>query len=408
MNILLINHYAGSKEYGMEYRPYYLAREWVKQGHQVTIVGASFSHLRLKNPNVIEDYAFEDIEGINYIWLKTPAYGGSIARIKNMLVFMWKLYKYSKRLVEDVKPDLVIASSTYPLDNYPAYKIAKMNGAKYTYEIHDLWPLSPMLIGGYSKWHPFIMVMQRAEDFAYKHVDKVVSLLWNAEEHCREHGLAPDKFICIPNGYNPDEWSDEKFELPLPEDHQTAFDSLSGKTIVGFAGGFAASGSVDTLVNAAVFLKDSYNIHFVLVGKGPEKAKYESIISVKELKNVSILPPVPKPLIPALVSHFDIVSIGGLHSVLHKYGTSPNKLTDCMLSSKPVVYSIDEPGCLVERVGCGVRVEAENAEQLAKTIDMLANYTPEERAEMGKRGRDYALNHLKWETLAKDFIKAFE
>ena len=30
MNILLINHYAGSPQYGMEYRPYYLAREWVK------------------------------------------------------------------------------------------------------------------------------------------------------------------------------------------------------------------------------------------------------------------------------------------------------------------------------------------------------------------------------------------
>ena len=408
MNILLINHYAGSKEYGMEYRPYYLAREWVKQGHCVTILGASFSHLRQNQPKVERDFQEEDIDGIKYVWFKTPEYGGSIARIKNIIVFLWKLRKNVKKIAKLYEPNLVIASSTYPLDNIPAHKIAVAANAKYCYEIHDLWPLSPMLIGGYSKYHPFIWAMQYGEDYAYKHVDKVVSLLWNAEDHCKERGLASGKFVCIPNGYNPDEWSDEKFELPLPEDHQTAFDSLSGKTIVGFAGGFAASGSVDTLVNAAVFLKDSYNIHFVLVGKGPEKAKYESIISVKELKNVSILPPVPKPLIPALVSHFDIVSIGGLHSVLHKYGTSPNKLTDCMLSSKPVVYSIDEPGCLVERVGCGVRVEAENAEQLAKTIDMLANYTPEERVEMGKRGRDYALNHLKWETLAKDFIKAFE
>ena len=33
MNILLINHYAGSPEMGMEFRPYYFAREWVKAGH---------------------------------------------------------------------------------------------------------------------------------------------------------------------------------------------------------------------------------------------------------------------------------------------------------------------------------------------------------------------------------------
>ncbi len=32
MNILLINHYAGSPELGMEFRPYYMAKEWVKMG----------------------------------------------------------------------------------------------------------------------------------------------------------------------------------------------------------------------------------------------------------------------------------------------------------------------------------------------------------------------------------------
>lgn len=45
MNIILINHYAGSNIHGMEFRPYYLAREWVKMGHNVTIIAASFSHL---------------------------------------------------------------------------------------------------------------------------------------------------------------------------------------------------------------------------------------------------------------------------------------------------------------------------------------------------------------------------
>lgn len=406
MNILLINHYAGSKEYGMEYRPYYLAREWVKQGHQVTIVGASFSHLRLKNPNVKEDYVLENIEGIHFIWFKTPPYGGSLARIKNMMVFIRKLYKYSKRLVQNVKPDLVIASSTYPLDNYPAYKIANMCGAKYAYEIHDLWPLSPMLIGGYSKWHPFILVMQRAEDFAYKHVDRVVSLLWNAEVHCKERGLPQGKFACIPNGYNPEEWSEDKFGLLLPEEHQEAFERLKGKTIVGFAGGFAASGTIDVLVNAAVKLKDRNQLHFVLVGKGPEKPIYEKIIRDNQLNNVTILPPISKSLIPAIDSNFDICYLGGVHSPLHKYGTSANKMTDYLLCGKPIVYAVDEPGSIVEREHCGIRLEAENVDEVANAILKLAEMTQEQRNEMGERGKSYAKT-LKWSLLAENFIKEF-
>ncbi|PID82180.1 MAG: hypothetical protein CSB16_02600, partial [Clostridiales bacterium] len=44
-NILLINHYAGDPNKGMEFRPYYMAKEWVKLGYEVRIIAADFSHL---------------------------------------------------------------------------------------------------------------------------------------------------------------------------------------------------------------------------------------------------------------------------------------------------------------------------------------------------------------------------
>lgn len=408
MNILLINHYAGSQKYGMEYRAYYLAKEWVKLGNQVTIVAATFSHLRLNNPVVEKDYQFEMIDGIKYIWLKTPAYEGSLKRILNMGTFVYKVNKYAKRLSKEEKPNLVIAGSCYPLDNYVAHKIAQLSGAKYTYEVRDIWPLSPKLIGGYSDHHPFIWVMQKAEDYAYKHVDKVVSLLWNAEGHMLERGLPHGKFVCVPNGYYPDEWTSDKFDLPLPEEHQRAFDKLKGKTIVGFAGGFAASGNVISLVKAADVLKDRSDIHFVLVGKGPELPSYNKVIEENNLLNITILPSVPKSLIPAINKHFDIAHLGGLHSELHQYGTSYNKMTDYMLCSLPIVQSVDEPGSVVERVGCGIRVEAENEKAIAEAIVKLADMSADERKEMGKKGKEYVEKYLPWNKLAKDFLAPFE
>lgn len=408
MNILYLFHYAGSPEYGMSFRPYYMSREWVKQGHNVTIIASSFSHLRQKNPIVTEDFQEETIDGVKYVWLKGNDYGGSIARIKNIASFVWKLQRNAKKIAKTFKPDLVIASSTYPLDNVPANKIARIAGAKHCYEAHDIWPLSPMVIGGYSKWHPFIMVMQWAENFACKKSDKVISLLWNSEEHYRECGLKPGKFACIPNGYAADEWDPQAASLPLPEEHEHLFESLKDKVVVGFAGGFAASGALNNLIEAANLMKGRKDLAFVIVGKGPEKESLESLVRKYDLDNFHILPAVPKKLVPAVNAHFDIAYIGGVHSVLHKYGTSANKLTDYMLAGKPIVQAIDEPGSVVERVGCGIQVEAENPELVAKAIEDILSRRLEDRQQMGVRGREYTINNLEWGILAESFIKEMQ
>lgn len=405
MNILYIFHYAGSPEYGMSFRPYYMSREWVKQGHNITIIASSFSHLRQKNPVVTSDFQEETIDGIKYVWLKGNEYGGALARIKNIASFVWKLQCNAKKIAKAYKPDLVIASSTYPLDNVPANKIARLSGAKHCYEAHDIWPLSPMVIGGYSKWHPFIMVMQWAENFACKKSDKVISLLWNSEDHYHECGLKPGKFACIPNGYAVDEWDPQAATLPLPEEHEQLFESLKDKIIVGFAGGFAASGALNNLIEAANLMKDRKDPAFVIVGKGPEQENLESLARKYNLDNFHILPAVPKKLVPAVNAHFDIAYIGGVHSVLHKYGTSANKLTDYMLAGKPIVQAIDEPGSVVERVGCGIQVDAENPELAAMAIGKLAGMSREERAIMGNKGKEYTINHLEWSILANKFLE---
>ena len=81
MNITLINHYAGSPDMGMEFRPYYISRELVKTGHNVTIIAGSFSHLRKTNPAISENFTEQEIDGVKYVWIKTDEYDSNgIAR----------------------------------------------------------------------------------------------------------------------------------------------------------------------------------------------------------------------------------------------------------------------------------------------------------------------------------------
>ncbi len=90
MNILLINHYAGSPQLGMEYRPYLLAKEWIKKNNKVAIIASSFSHVRITQPNVNENLVNELIDSIEYCWIKTPSYeGNGIGRFINILSFIF-------------------------------------------------------------------------------------------------------------------------------------------------------------------------------------------------------------------------------------------------------------------------------------------------------------------------------
>lgn len=71
MNIVYINHYAGSDKHGMEYRPYFMAKRWVEAGHNVTIVASSYSHLRTKNPDMRGQATMEEMhDGIRYFGLR--------------------------------------------------------------------------------------------------------------------------------------------------------------------------------------------------------------------------------------------------------------------------------------------------------------------------------------------------
>ena len=51
-----------------------------------------------------------------------------------------------------------------------------------------------------SKRHPFIVMMQKAENYAYNNCDAVVSILPKAKEHCVAHGLPENRFFHVHNG----------------------------------------------------------------------------------------------------------------------------------------------------------------------------------------------------------------
>jgi len=405
--VLLINHYAGAPKYGMEYRPYYLGKEWIKSGYGVVIVASSYSHLRSKNPDIDKNIEEEEVDGIKYIWLKTLKYkGNGLKRVFNILNFVLRLFQYSSYFTKKYHPNVVIASSTYPLDIFPAYLISKKSKAKLIFEVHDLWPLTPIELGGYSKFHPFIVIMQIAENFAYRKADYVVSILPKAYEYMKEHGLTQSKFIHIPNGISIEEW--EKSNQEIPEEHRELIEKLKrkGRFVVGYTGTHGVANALDVLINSATFLENE-PVAIVLVGNGPEKEKLKKIAYDMKLNNVFFLPPVPKSSIPRLLNMMDALYVGWKKQPLYRYGISPNKLMDYMMSGKPIIHSVTAGNDLVKEAGCGISVPAEDPSQVASAIKKLMVMSEEERRIMGERGKKYVKKYYSYEKLAEQYAKLF-
>lgn len=422
MNILLINHYAGSVHHGMEYRPYYLAREWVRAGHRVHIVAASHSHLRRLAPAMAgRERLDEYIDGIHYSWLRTPAYAGNGAgRVRNMLAFVARLWREAPRLAHAHAPQAVIASSTYPLDIWPAHRIARLAGARLLHEVHDLWPLSPMELGGHSRHHPFIMLLQAAENHACRHADAIVSILPRVREHLEARGMAPHKLHLIPNGVDPDEWPDTAASAaradalawsadarppPLPPTVAALLARLraEGRTIVGYAGSHGLANALGTLLDAAHLLRQR-PFAFVLVGAGPEKEQLRRQAHALGLDHVHFADPVPKRAIPALLARFDIAFLGWRRQPLYRFGIAPNKLLDYMMAGRPVLHAVEAGNDPVAETGCGVSVAPDDPSALAEGLARLQALDPRTRRALGERGRRHVRDHLSYPVLASRFL----
>ena len=93
-----------------------------------------------------------------YRWLATPRYAGNgLGRLRNIWTFLRAVWRDAPRLAREFRPDAVIASSTYPMDIWVARRIARRAGARLVYEVHDLWPVSPIELSGMSRRHPFAL-----------------------------------------------------------------------------------------------------------------------------------------------------------------------------------------------------------------------------------------------------------
>ena len=412
MNILYLNHYAGAPALGMEYRPYYLAREWTRLGHRVQMVACATSHVRATAPthrdHPINAPTHQDIDGIDYHWFPGPAYqGNGLGRVKNIWAFLRQVWRAAPRIATQFRPDVVIASSTYPMDIWVARRLARLARAKLVFEVHDLWPLSPIELSGMSPKHPFILLCQKAEDDAYRDADVVVSMLPKVHDHMASRGLDLKKLHIVPNGITLDEWTGELPPLRADVAAAVAQGRARSATVVGYAGSMGLPNALDTLLDAMRSLQtQGAPIALVMVGGGHERERLAERVRAEGLANVQMLPPIPKAQIPSFLTEIDIAYIGWQRVPIYRFGIAPNKLMDYMMAGCAVLHSVEAGNDPVAEAGCGLTVAPESADAVADGLQRMAALTTTERHAMGERGQAFVQAHHTYPVLARRCLAA--
>lgn len=390
-----INQYSSTPQTGIGGRSFYLAKELAKKGHRVYLIAASYTHLLRHPPKVEQQFTIEQVDGVNFVWVKLPEYRGAHdkKRVLNCFKFAWHITRL-KNVITDA-PDAILVSSPSLISYLGAEYLSKHYACKLVFEVRDIWPLTLIELGGYSPKHPFIRLMQWIEDRAYRRADAVLSNLPNAVEHMVSRGMTKEKFTWIPNGFDLNEVTTT---MPLSDEVKNQIPN--NKFVVGYTGTLGVANALDTFIDAARLLKADKEIVFLLVGDGKEKS--DLVNKSFDLENVNFIDVIPKHQIQSMLSLFNVCYIGLTKDPLFRFGVSPNKLFDYLLSGSPILYAIESGKYIpVSDANAGISVPAEDPQSVADAIIKLKAMSPEERQQLGENGKKYAMEHHDYAKLAE-------
>ena len=407
-NIWILNHYAITPDITGSTRHYDFALELIKKGYKISIFASGFQHQGERKEIKLEkkeSWRIENIDGINFVWIKTfPYQKNDWRRTVNMFSYLWRVYCLGRKITKInkniKKPDIIIGSSPHLLSPLCAYWLSKIYKAKFIIEIRDLWPQTFIDIGKIKKNNPIIIILKLLEKFLYKKSNKIITLLPYSYKYIEKLGISRKKIVYIPNGVNYKYYQNIKEYTGI----------LNNPIQIIYIGGITRTHSLNIILKNAKKLQKKYNkkLKFIFIGEGDEKKDLIRLSQNYKLKNVKFHKGVPKYRIPQIMEKADALILSLIDSPLYKYGISLNKLFEYFASGRPVIFSTGIHKNFVDNIKAGIVVSPKNPYNLTGGIIKFINLDSEERKKMGGNGKKYVKKYHDIPILVNKLVKIIE
>ncbi|WP_457670961.1 glycosyltransferase family 4 protein [Thiolapillus sp.] len=211
----------------------------------------------------------------------------------------------------------------------------------------------------------------------------------------RGRGKAALPAIVTPNAVNPRRFA--AFSTArAPREH-------SADLVIGFMGTLKPWHGIDYLLHAfARFQQEnpSRKARLLIIGDGPQRAAMEELARQLHIDDrIQSTGAVAPDDVPGWLEKMDIAVAP--YPPLENFYFSPLKVFEYMAAGLPVIASdMGQIKDLVQHGENGLRVPPGSVMDLTEALQFLADH-PQQAAQMGRRARQYILEHYTWDTVAQ-------
>ncbi len=303
-----------------------LACEFLKQGHEVTVITPS--------PKLIEKTQISTLEGITVCRFRTGEIKntGKIKRTINETLLSYYAWKAFKSYFQKKPQDLIVYYSPTIFWGSLVSRLKKLWNIKSYLILRDAfpqWAIDRGLIRTGSVIEKYFRYFEKNN---YDAADTIgLMSLKNLEWFQETTNLNKQLGVL----YN---WASD---TPVESTGQVRKSlGLDGKVVYFYGGNIGHAQDMMSIIKLAKRMSNETQAHFVLVGAGDEVELVQNAIEQEPLTNITLLPPVPQYELKQMLAEFDI----GLFT-LHKNHTThnfPGKLLGYMVQKLPILGSINK------------------------------------------------------------------
>ena len=401
MHILYLHQYFGTPNGQTGTRSYEFARRWVAAGNRVTMLTSTAQLTEGDLGGTPRRLVTRvNVDGIAVIALRVR-YRQSMGFLRRLWAFASFMVLASWFTVRLPDVDVIYATSTPLTVGVPALIARWARRRRYVFEVRDAWPAVPIALG-VIRQPLLIRLLRWLERTIYAGASAIVTLSPGMTELVRAAAPAGKRIETIPNGADTDLFTPQISAEPVRRER-----GWEGRFVCLHAGAMGRVNGLDCILRAAERFRSDCDFLFVLLGEGNEKARLIEARDRLGLKNLEILPGLPKHQMPAVLAAADVglMTVAAFPILEHN---SANKLFDYLSAGKLVVLNYGGwQREVLESCGAGAGTPLGDEEAFFANLAVLQT-DPTRRRTMGDNARRLALEVFQRDALAAQALDVIE